>query len=173
MNIHRDTSINKRSIYLKKQQHGPDKEQYQGRPDEDKIRRIQEHELEVPPAVTPRVEMRGPVAFVPVERDGNLLHPEMHDPCLDDHLGGEFHTARLELQSFEGRLGQSAHAAVTITDPRPEEQVQDEREYRCPKLPMEEWHRTLLDSTLETGPDDELVTFPEILHEIIYLIEII
>ena len=59
-------------------------------------RAVEEHELDVPPGVAEAVQLRLADARVVVDRD--LAHAELAPEGLEDHLRGELHPGRVEVE---------------------------------------------------------------------------
>ena len=126
-------------------------------------RAVEEHEPHVPPGVAEAVELRLADARVVVDRD--LAHPEAAAERLEDHLRGELHPGRVEVERRERVAAHRPHPAVGVGDLHAEEEVEQPGEDRVPDVAVEPRHRLAVDRPLEAGAHHEVVAGGEALDE--------
>ena len=68
---------------------------------------------------------------------------------LDDHLAGELHAGRLQVERDHAVPAEAAQAAVEVADLAAEEQPADEGEHRVAEVAVQRRHRARLDAALE------------------------
>ena len=126
-------------------------------------RAVQEHEADVPPGVAEAVELRLADARVVVDRD--LAHGQPAAVRLEDHLRGELHPGRVEVERRQRVAADRSHAAVRVGDLHAEEDVEHARQDRVADEAVEERHRVAVDRPLEARADDEVVSLLELVDE--------
>ncbi len=119
--------------------------------------------MHVAPCVAEAVQLRLADAWVVVDRD--LADPQLAPEGLEDHLGGELHPGRVEVEGLEGVAPHRAHAAVGVGDLHAEEDVEEAGEDRVADVPVEPRHRLAVDRPLEARAHDEVVAGREALDE--------
>ena len=78
------------------------------------------------PTIAPTAEVGRAGAAVFMERDRHFFDVESAQGGFDDHLAGEFHAGRAEVQFVKSFLGESTEAAVEIVGGAAEEESADE-----------------------------------------------
>ena len=144
----------------------PDDAEQQHRRARDEVqpaRAVQEHEADVPPGVAEAVQLRLADARVVVDRD--LADRQPAAVRLEDHLGGELHPRRVEVELRQGVAADRAHPAVRVGDLHAEEEVQHPREDRVADEAVQERHRVAVDRPLEARADHEVVARLELVDE--------
>ena len=111
------------------------------------------------------------VADARVQLDGNLPDVEVLARRADDHLRGELHPDRPEVEDREDAPSHGAHPAVRIPDVRPMERVEEAGEDRVPDA-AQPGHRARLEAAHAVS-DDELGSVLELLHEARDLAEVV
>src|SRR6266566_2111966 len=88
------------------------------------IRRIQQHEPQVPPAVPKTAQVRGPSPLVRPQRDGNFRDARLNLCGFDDKLRGEFHPRASQVHALVYRAREPAHPAVAVANAGAKEEIQ-------------------------------------------------
>ncbi len=114
---------------------------------------MQQQEAQVPPSVAEARQLRFAAARAVLDRD--LADVELLLGCANDHLRGELHPARAQLQHLEAVAPERAHAAVRVAHPRVEEQVQEARQQRVADVAVMPGHRARVD-VLHAVADDHV-----------------
>ena len=112
--------------------------------DDEEVRRaVHQQEAQVPPAVAEARELRFAAARVVGDRDlGDL---EVLLGGAHDHLRGELHPGRAEVEPLQRVAAQRAHAAVRVLDAGLEEEVEDAGEDRVADVAVKPRHGARLD----------------------------
>ena len=118
-------------------------------------RAVQEHEADVAPGVAEAVELRLADARVVVDRD--LADREPAPVRLEDHLRGELHPGRVEVEHGQRLAADRPHPAVRVGDLHAEEDVEHAGEDRVADEAVQERHRVAVDRPLEARADHEVV----------------
>ena len=126
-------------------------------------RAVEKHELHVPPGVAEAVQLRLADPGVVVDRD--LTHAELAPERLEDHLRGELHPGRVQIEGRERVLADGAHPAVRVGDLDAEEDVQQARQDRVADMAVEPRHRLAVDRPLEARAHHEVVALRKALDE--------
>jgi len=111
--------------------------------DEEVRRAVDEQEAQVAPAVAPARELR--LAAARRVGDRELADVELLLRGPDDHLGGELHAGRAQVQARQDVAPEAAHAAVRVADAGAEEEVQRAAEDRVADVAVDPVHRAGLD----------------------------
>jgi hypothetical protein len=90
----------------------------------------------------------------------------------DDHLGGELHARRAQIQPRQDIAAQRAHAAVCVVDAGAEEEVEQARENRVADVAVQPGHRAGLD-VVHAIADHHLRPVLERRHESWDLVEVV
>ena len=117
----------------------------------------------MPPRVAEAVQLRLADPGVVVDRD--LAHAELAPERLEDHLRGELHPGRVQIEGRERVLADGAHPAVRVGDLDAEEDVQQARQDRVADMTVEPRHRLAVDGPLEARSHHEVVTLRKALDE--------
>src|SRR5207247_5857671 len=124
---------------------------------------VQEHAPRMPPRVAEAVQLRLADAREVVDRD--LTYPQVAAIRLEDHLGGELHSGRMEVERAQRVAAHSTHAAVRIRHLDAEEEIQQSRQNRVADSPVQPWHRVAVDLALEARAEHEIVALLETVDE--------
>ena len=158
-----DTAEVDRAGREREHHHQPECEQQQAGDHEEERRAVDEHEAQVAPAVAPGVQLRLAGARVVVDR--HLADRDLALGGLEDHLGGELHAGRVQVEPGDGAAPDRAKAAVGVRDLDAEEDVQDRRQDRVADPAVLPGHRALVDPALEARAEHELLAGVELLEE--------
>ncbi len=145
-----------------------DEEQDHAGHEEQPLGRVDQHEPQVPPAVAPRLQVRGPGTTVGMQGDGDLSHAQALEGGLHHHLGGELHAGGLQVHAAVGIGGETAHAAMEIVDGSAEEETSDEGEGGVADPAVFPGHGTGGDGSAaarHAATHDQVVAFTEFRHE--------
>ncbi len=146
----------------------PEREQGRARHDEQVRRAVDEQEAQVAPAVAPARELRRAAARHVGDRE--LADVELLLRRADDHLGGELHAGRAQVERRQDVAPEAAHAAVRVTDAGAEEEVQRAAEDRVADVAVDPVHRAGLD-VVHAIAHDELGAVAQLLDEVRDLVE--
>ena len=141
----------------------PEQEQEASWDEVQPARAVQEHEANVAPGVREAVQLRLPDPRVVVDR--NLADRHAAAIRLEDHLRGELHPGRVQVETGRGLLADRAHPAVGVGDLDAEEEVEHPGQDRVSDEPVQERHRIAVDRPLEAGAHDEVVALLEPVDE--------
>ena len=117
----------------------------------------------MPPGIAEAVELRLADAREVVDRD--LAHGEAAAVGLEDHLGGELHPGRVEVERRKRVASDGAHPAVRVRDLHAEEDVEHPGEDRVADVAVQPRHGVAVDRSLEARADDEVVALFERVDE--------
>ncbi|KAK0332132.1 hypothetical protein LTR94_026128, partial [Friedmanniomyces endolithicus] len=138
---------------LPRQQRGdqrhPGDHQHRARIAERPARRMQHQEAQVPPAVAPGAQVRRAAAPVLGQHRRHLADVEMRERGGHDHLAGEFHACRAQVEVDDRLAIEPAQPAVKIADRDAEEQPPDRRQHGIAEIAMQQRHRAGQDAALE------------------------
>ncbi len=110
----------------------------------------------MPPGVAEAIELGLPYAWVVVDRD--LAHLQAAPVSLEDHLRGELHARRVEIENGQRLAADGTHPAMGIRDLDSEEDVQHARQDRVADEPVQKRHGVAMDRSFEARADYEVVT---------------
>ena len=143
--------------------------EHRGAGDDEQVRRaVDEQEAQVAPAVAPARELR--LAAARRVGDRELADVELLLRRADDHLGGELHAGRAQVERRQDVAAQAAHAAVRVADARAEEEVQRAAQQRVADVAVDPVHRARLD-VVHPVAHDELGAVAQLLDEARDLVE--
>src|SRR5262245_52068808 len=125
----------------------------------------EEQEAEVPPAVAEAAQVRRPIAAVRMQHDRHFADPLPQERRLHDHLAGELHARRRELQAFIGIFAETPQPAMSVANRRVKEHVQDAGQHGVADIAMQPGHGAGLDAALEAVAHDQFVALPEAVDE--------
>ncbi len=133
-------------------------------------RAVDEQEAQVAPAVAEARELALAAAGVVDNRELGDFQVLLRGP--DDHLRGELHPGRAQVQPRQDVAPQGAHAAVGVADAGAEEEVQDARQDRVADVAVKPRHGARLD-VVHAVADDHLGAVFERRHEARDLAEVV
>ena len=90
----------------------------------------------------------------------------------NDHLGGELHAGRAEIEPRQDVAAKRAHPAVSVADAGAEEEVEDAGQHRIADVAVEPGHRSGLD-VVHPVAHHELGAVLELLDEARNLVEVV
>src|ERR1700677_1024466 len=108
------------------------------------------------PAIAPGAKVRGTATTVGGQGRGHLCQAKSAEAGFDDHLAGELHSCRTEIETEDGVAAHGTDATVEVSDGDAKEQAPDEAENRVAQITMEWWHGSRLDLAAEAVAHDEI-----------------
>src|SRR5579859_646957 len=137
------------------------------------VRRIEQHESQVAPAIPETAQMRGAPALVGPQGDRDFRHFGAQLGRLDHELGGKLHSGAAQIHLLVYGAGESAHAAVAVSDPGVEKQIQQRRQGGIAHIFVVPGHGTRLDLAAKAVAHHDVVALPPPLHKVRHFAEII
>ena len=109
--------------------------------------------------------MRRTAAAVFRKRGGNFGNPLFVQRHLHDHLAGELHPGRSEIEFHRRIFPEAAQAAMKISGRTLEQQAAYECQHRITQISMQRRHRLRLDATAKAITHYQVVTFTQLLDK--------
>src|SRR5579859_5488844 len=112
----------------------------------------------MPPPVAKTAKMRRPSALVGPQRNRNLGDLRTELRRLDDELRRKLHSRASQIHLVVNRTRKSAHAAVTVSNPRVEEKIEQAREPGIADIFVVPRHRSAFDFAAKAIAHHHVVT---------------
>src|SRR5215472_681852 len=137
------------------------------------IRCVEQHEPQVPPAVSETSKVWGASPLVRPKGDGNLGDARPKLRRLDDKLRSEFHPRASQVHALVNRACEPAHPAVAVADACAKEEIQQCGEAGISNVFVVPRHCSRLDLSAKPVAHDHVVALPQHFCEPRHFAEII
>src|SRR5579883_2648017 len=143
------------------------------RQQEELIRGIHQHEAQAAPAVAETAQMGRTPALVGPQDDGYLRDSRANLRGLDHELEREFHARAAHIQAVVYRSREASHPAITVSDARAEQRIQERRQSGVAEISVQERHRAGLDTPKEAITHHQVIALAKLLDEIRHFAEVV
>src|ERR1700734_2581534 len=174
MNVERDARRDHtRSRQQPKHERKTNGDQRRSRKQEKPIRRVEQHEAQMPPTITKTAQMRRTPALVGPKRDRNFSDLRAQLRSLNHKLRRKLHPRASQIHLVVNRAGESPHAAMAVSDAGMKKEIEQPRKAGIANVFVVPRHRPAFDLAATAISHHDVVALPPHFDEARHLAEVI